>query len=43
VSEVLKVARGSGQHGSQQHGSQQHGYGTPHRKKKESFLSDLFG
>jgi uncharacterized protein len=37
VSEVLKVARGS------QHGSQQHGYGTPHRKKKESFLSDLFG
>jgi len=38
VSEVLKVARGSSQHGSQQHG-----YGTPHRKKKESFLSDLFG
>jgi hypothetical protein len=37
VSEVLKAARGS------QHGSQQHGNGTPHRKKKESFLSDLFG
>jgi Zn-finger nucleic acid-binding protein len=36
VSEVLKQARGS------QHGSQ-HGYGTPQRKKKESFLSDLFG
>src|SRR5918997_1569085 len=34
VNEVLKVARGS------QHGSSQHGYGTPHRKKKESFLSD---
>ena len=38
VSEVLKQARG----GSQQHGSQ-HGYGAPHRKKKESVLSDLFG
>jgi uncharacterized protein len=37
VNEVLKVARGS------QHGSSQHGYGTPHRKKKDSFLSDLFG
>jgi Zn-finger nucleic acid-binding protein len=41
VNEVLKVARGS-QHGSSQHGSSP-GYGTPHRKKKESFLSDLFG
>ena len=35
VGEVLKQAR-AGQHGSS------HGYGT-HGKKKQSFLSDLFG
>ena len=35
VSEVLKQARAAQ--------SSSHGYGTPHRKKKQSFLGELFG
>lgn len=35
VSEVLKQARAAQ--------ASSHGYGTPHRKKKQSFLGELFG
>ncbi|MGY1812519.1 TFIIB-type zinc ribbon-containing protein [Blastococcus sp. SYSU D00820] len=41
VGEVLNQVRGG--HSSSSHSSYGSGYGQPRRKKKESFLSDLFG
>ncbi len=41
VGQVMQQAQGRGQGHGQQHG--QYGYGDKRKKKKESFLDDLFG